>query len=126
MRFMFDQQREGSIWVDRGIDDKADRFEPCEICEATLRAKALEDRVWQELEMCSNCQADLAVQTLADESLGVPRPYIGERNRGPMDEEIIGKRPVEPLNFERCYPREGIIGRLEGQVGDLAPIAWPC
>jgi len=107
MRFVFDREREGSIWVDRGIDDKADRFEPCEICEATLRAKALEDRVWQELEMCFDCRAELAVQTLADESLGVPRPYIGECDRGPMDEELLGKRPVGPPNFERYYPRDG-------------------
>jgi len=85
----------------------ADRFEPCEICETTLQAKALADRAWQELEMCFNYQADLAVQTLADESLRVPRPYIGECDRGLMDEELLGKRPVEPLNFERYYPRDG-------------------
>ena len=79
MLYREDMERERSVWVDRGIDDRVDRFQPCEICDAILRAKALEDKVWQELHMCFECNVNFLAQAIVTDVFGGERPINLDR-----------------------------------------------
>jgi len=84
MNFCFDNQNEGQIWVDRSRDDRADRFKPCTPCFENLQEEALEDRVWNELNLCTDCRWGLIGELLQNDLLGVPRPIIGDSERTPQ------------------------------------------
>ena len=55
MQFRRDMENAGWWWIDQGIDDKVDHFEPCELCDATMQVRAIEGRPWQEFSLCGGC-----------------------------------------------------------------------
>lgn len=61
MRFCHDEERDGSIWVDRGIDDKVDLFAPCNSCFQELEPASLEVVAWREANLCDECETRLEV-----------------------------------------------------------------
>jgi hypothetical protein len=86
MLFRRDVENDGSWWVDEGLDNKATQFAPCELCEATMAAREVEDRVWQEFKLCYECNTQLellnAIAEVQDE-----RPYNLDRELGRITDE---------------------------------------
>jgi len=87
MIFRRDIEQEGQIWVDRGVDDKVDHFQPCEICDSVLNARDLQDRVWQQLELCRPCNSRLEIES-GIEGVKNERPY----NLDPVPEVLSNDR----------------------------------
>jgi hypothetical protein len=93
MLYRENPMRPGAIWVDRGIDDKVEDFEPCEPCAEYLRPLTqLGDR-WQDLTLCDECFAELEVQSAIDEIKG-QRLYNLDR-----EPETIAIGQCEGLDF---------------------------
>lgn len=69
-----DIEQKGWLWVDRGIDGRADHFAPCLEC-----AQALGDlgqrSAWHELDLCQPCATRLEINGAIDDVLG-QRPLI--------------------------------------------------
>lgn len=61
MLFRRDIENEGSWWVDEGRDNKVSHFAPCEMCDATMIAREIENRVWQEFKLCYECNAQFEI-----------------------------------------------------------------
>ena len=78
MKFVHDQEQEENIFVDRGIDGRADLFKPCGDCQEGLADKDLEEAVWQELHLCNECEIRLELESTVADVLG-ERPYILDR-----------------------------------------------
>jgi len=83
MQFCLDREHEGEIWVDRGRDDRADHFKPCTPCFEELQSKDLEDRVWDDLDLCPKCQMSLLGEFLQNDFFGNPRPIIQDSDHNP-------------------------------------------
>ena len=84
MEFCFDHEEDGQIWVDRGQNERADRFRPCTPCFENLKETALEDRIWNELNLCTDCRWGLIGELLQNDFLGGPRPIIGDSEHTPQ------------------------------------------
>ena len=61
MLFRRDVENEGSWWVDEGLDNKVTRFEPCDLCNATMEARQADNRMWQEFDLCGECTPRLQI-----------------------------------------------------------------
>ena len=70
MLFAEDQEREGWMLIDRGIDDKVDEFRPCEPCfeiNTAIRDVAAEpDEAWSDLSLCPDCQTEFENKSTVD------------------------------------------------------------
>lgn len=106
MDFCFDDEYEGLIWVDRGSDDRADRFRPCTPCFDNLRAADMEGRVWSELNLCPNCQMALMGELFENDFFGFTRPIITDPDHTPVKafDDIEWNLP-EPL-WKKYFPED--------------------
>ena len=79
MEFCRDVEEDGWFYVNRGIDDKADHFEPCKPCTASLLAHQNPDptRPWFKADLCDECYTWLEILSEIDEMLD-NRPTIYE------------------------------------------------
>jgi hypothetical protein len=112
MRFFEDRERDESIWIDRGVDDKVDRFEPCEVCAAVLQAKQLEDRVWQELELCHPCNTRFGFQAVLSDILDIPRPFNGMLEAEVIDLDNPLREDIQRPDRLPLYREEDVFPRL--------------
>ena len=112
MRSCEDREGDGAIWIDRGVDDKVDRFEPCEVCAAVLQARRLEDQVWQELELCHPCNTRFGVQAALTDILGIQRPFNGMREAEVIDLDTPLREDVQLPGGLPLYREEDMLPRL--------------
>jgi len=78
MQFLWNKSQAGSIWIDQGIDDKVDAFEPCDLCFSMLEIHAQEDARWNDLSLCRECTTGFEMQSAINEVKGL-RPYNLDR-----------------------------------------------
>lgn len=81
---------DATIWVDRGIDDLVEPFQPCTECHDRLGQEPPQEGPWRELELCHPCQANLDLQgwVFGDTGLRIP-------NR---------EQQPETITYEKAYP----------------------
>lgn len=73
MRGRRDMSQPDCLWVDRGLDDRADHFSPCPNCrDAQFDAGMLG---WQELNLCPQCGTRLEIEGAIEDAAG-RRPLI--------------------------------------------------
>lgn len=87
MEFCFDVDSPNHVWIDQGMDECVDHFQPCGACMAVMRLESPPQGQMGEVDLCHECNVRLmlesAVTHVKDE-----RPY--------RYESVMGQR-VHPL-----------------------------
>jgi hypothetical protein len=92
--FQLDRDHDGSFWIDRRIDGKADQLSPCPRCRAEMEEICENRTLWHRLDLCPSCWSRLEIASAVGEAAD-NRPYIYDR---------------EPLR----YPEEcGLLGDID-------------
>ena len=96
MLFCRDNENERRVWVDRGVDNRLDNVEICEVCDAIVAAKEVPGKEWHDADsgLCGDCRTEILVQTLANDIRGDSRPF----NMMVKDRVITNDEPEERMS----------------------------
>ena len=79
MRFCRDEDNPGWFWLERGVDDKVDHFDPCHYCAPLFDMTLEKDKPWGEADLCNECLPRLEISSAIDEVRG-SRPINLDRD----------------------------------------------
>lgn len=104
MLFRANKSDASHVWVDRGIDGRVDDFRICEPCNADLLYSDLAGERWHRGdELCPECRGNFALQALATDMLGLPRPFNGMLEDRVLSNDELDADPPGPNLRMRDY-----------------------